>query len=206
VRRACLALGFLPCIAAGCSDAPVAGAGVAGKPQSQSRGQKARQRAKKAARQQREQLAALGDGPDGHNLPAVAVAAPLDASDAARVRREAAALVARPQRAADVGVDLAREAASLSRQAGVAQSRGDMSKASRLYSAALAMLRRLHGDESQHPDIALVMQSLGSTLLASGDVVQGASMLRQSLAIMRIECGPEGDCVEVATTLRVSAE
>ncbi len=57
------------------------------------------------------------------------------------------------------------------------------SRAQQLYRESLAMMRRLHGADADHADVATSLNDLASVLHAQGDVAESAHLHRESLAM-----------------------
>jgi len=86
---------------------------------------------------------------------------------------------------------------SLDSLAALLQAKGDDAAAEALFREALAMLRRLHGDE--HPLVAQSLSNLANLLHAKGDYAAAEPLLREALAMQRRLLGDEHP--QVATGL-----
>jgi hypothetical protein len=68
------------------------------------------------------------------------------------------------------------------------------------------MDRRLHGDDTDHPDVAASLNNLALVLRDQGDLSESARLHRESLAMPRRLHGDDTDNRDVARSLRCLAK
>jgi hypothetical protein len=75
-----------------------------------------------------------------------------------------------------------------------------LDRAQALYRCSLAMKRRLHGDDADHPDVAASLANLAEVLREQGELSESARLHRESLAMRRRLHGDDADHSEVVAS------
>jgi hypothetical protein len=65
----------------------------------------------------------------------------------------------------------------------VLRAQGELSESARLHRESLAMRRRLHGDDTDHADVALSLNNLALVLRDQGELSESARLSLQSSAM-----------------------
>jgi tetratricopeptide (TPR) repeat protein len=92
-------------------------------------------------------------------------------------------------------------AALLARTAGHLYQRDDLLGARELYEQALAMRRRIYGEDVDHPEIASSLHNLAVVLSGLGELRQARELYEQALAMQQRIYGQDADHPAIADTL-----